>query len=315
MRPRIRPRPALAIGLFGAIALLATAALFPAVSPTQETLASRPAAPTLDATLSRDVDGCAGVQSTLWHPLSGVEYTGRLAVTLPPLLGGAIVLFIGDSVPLDIEAVFPDGSPVLMQRERFASAVGVQIPPDYWLDDGDPWRAPEQITRVVIDAYGDRELAFTILLGRRAPRVLARLIGYAPGVRVPVCATPMREGEKYYATGWYGEEVAQGGSVRWMAGHGAVLLPSADGGPVLVRINAAPAVAPQADRQTLLTLRVNDVYEAAAETMRDGFADYEWRIPSHAWVAGTNELFFTVSRTEVRGTRALGMALALLDAQ
>jgi hypothetical protein len=49
--------------------------------------------------------------------------------------------------------------------------------------------------------------------------------------------------------------------------------------------------------------------------MRAGFADYEWSVPDAAWVAGTNELFFTVSRVERRGTRALGLALASLHVE
>jgi len=69
------------------------------------------------------------------------------------------------------------------------------------------------------------------------------------------------------------------------------------------------------DADTTLRLRVNDVFELPAVAMRAGFSDYEWFVPDGAWVSGTNELFFTVSRVEQRGTRALGLALASLHVQ
>ena len=266
----------------------------------------------IDATLALDDEGCAGVRSTVWHPLSGVEYTGRLRITLPPLLGGAIALYVGDEVPLDVEAHTLDGVPIAMAHERIRFGPGVHLPPDYWLDDPTPFHAPPEITRVTIGAPGEQDLTFRLQLGRRAPRVLARLIGYSANVVVPVCADHVREGERYFATGWYGEAPASDGAVRWMGGTGAVLVASRDGRAVRVRLRAAPAAA-RAD--ITVSLQVNDMLDLGAQPMRHAMSDYEWSVPDHVWVTGTNELFFTVSQTERVGTRTLGLALASLDVQ
>jgi hypothetical protein len=306
---RRRPRAALVIGLLGATALLAAAAGLRAPDPVSPTAS-------IDNTLTRDPSGCAGVRSTVWHPLSGVEYTGRLRISLPAQFGGAIVLFVGDSIPLDIEAETDEGAPVLMSRERLTAGPGVHVPPDFWLDDHTPWDAPREITQVTIDAAGDRDRVFTLSLGRRAPRVLARLIGYPADVRLPVCAALVRAGETYFATGWYGQEhdVVEG-PVRWMREHGAVLVPSSHGRMTRIRARLAPAVTAGVGDQATLGVRVNDVLDVKVGTLRAGFADYEFMVPDAAWVPGTNELLFQVSRTQERGTRRLGLALASLHVE
>jgi hypothetical protein len=249
------------------------------------------------------------VRSSEWHPLSGLEYTGRLDVWLPAAHGGAIVFYIGDAVWLDIEAVLPGGVPLLITRERRDSVLAPDVPPDYWLDDGIPWRAPPRITRVRVEAAADRERAFTLALGRRAPRVVARLSGYPPHVRALVCARPIVPGEVYFATGWYGRERDEiGQPLRWMREHGAVIVSAGRDGPVRVRVRARPAAGVR--EPVLLTMTVNEVFAAPALEMRAGFADYVWEVPDRAWVPGANELLFEVSRTIVSGHRTLGMALA-----
>jgi hypothetical protein len=135
-------------------------------------------------------------------------------------------------------------------------------------------------------------------------------------VRVPVCAEPLGLGETYFATGWYGQEFDgdSGAPTRWMRERGAVLMRSADGRGV--RIHARISAPDSADHiDTRLTLRVNDVFETDAQPLRRGFADYEWNVPDAAWVAGTNEVLFSVSRTRFVGTRTLGLALRSLHAQ
>jgi hypothetical protein len=318
---RLGPGAALAIGLPSAVALTVVAERFREPDlphpPAPVTLTSIPApasTASIDSTLTRDPAGCAGVRSIVWHPLSGVEYTGRLRITLPAHVGGAIVLFIGDSVPLDVEAVTDSDAPLVIARERLKSGPGVELPPDFWLEDQIPLNAPREVTRVTVDARGETELSFLLLLGRRAPRVLARLAGYPPELKAQVCADHVREGERYFATGWYGEEPTTDGTIRWMREYGAVLVPSPHGGDARVRLRAAPAGVGE-DVETTLTLRVNDVFELPAVAMRAGFSDYEWSVPGPAWVSGVNELFFTVSRVEQRGTRALGLALASLHVE
>lgn len=317
---RLGPRAAIAIGLTSALALTVVLERLrvpdvPAPPTPPIVTAAVPSTASIDATLTRDLEGCAGVRSIVWHPLSGVEYTGRLRITLPARFGGAIVLFIGDSIPLDVEAETGDRVPLAIARERLRTGPGVDLPPDFWLEDHVPSNAPREVTRVSVDARGESELSFVLLLGRRAPRVIARLIGYPPEDKAQVCADPVREREPYFATGWYGEESTPDGPIRWMRHHGAVLVAASHGGAARVRIRAAPAVTGQADEETTLTLRVNDVFELPAVAMRAGFSDYDWVVPDAAWVSGTNELLFRVSRAERRGSRTLGLALVSLHAE
>jgi hypothetical protein len=317
---RFGPRAALALGLPGAVALGVFSEKLrvpdpasPPSLPRAVTAAEPPRS--IDATLTRDPAGCAGVRSIVWHPLSGVEYTGRLRISLPARSGGAIVLFVGDSVPLDVEAETADGAPLPIVRERLRPAAGVDLPPDFWLEDQVPVNAPREVTRVTVAARGGGDLAFVLLLGRRAPRVLARLIGYPPEARAPVCADAVREGQRYFATGWYGEEATPEGSIRWMREHGAVLVPSTHGLGARVRIRAAPALPSEGEMETTMTLRVNDVFESPAVAMSPEVSDYEWSVPDAAWVSGTNELFFRVSRAERRGSRTVGLALTSLHVE
>ena len=262
----------------------------------------------------RDAAGCAGVSTRVWHPLSGLDYTGRLRITLPAQAGGAMLLFVGDAIPLDVEASTEADDPVPLHQERLTAGPGVLVPPDFWLDDGSPEHAPRQITRLQIDAPDLRPQVVTLALGRRAPRVLARLVGYAPTIRVPVCADPLAANEIYYATGWFGQEQHPvAGTVRWMREHGALLLASADGRGVRLRVRAAPAVDPRGMDSTELSVRVNDVWEPAPVPLGAGFHDYQWSVPDHAWVTGTNEVLLRVSRTRANGTRRVGLALASLD--
>lgn len=314
-----RSRSASIVVVLGAAASAAIAGAFrlnhaASASASHDARASR-AFGTIDTTLARDDAGCAGVRSDSWHPLSGVEYTGRLRVHLPAHAGAQIVWFIGDRVPLEIDAASAEGRPVAVHRERLPPGPGVHIPPDFWLDDSSPWNAPGEIVRVAIDANALRDLDFTMSLGRRAPRVLARLFGYPPEARAPVCAEPVAPGELYFASGWYGEEDGDFGRIRWMSEYGAVLLSSSDGRAVHVQLRAAPAVPPADDGGTTLSLRVNDFADLASQPMQRGLAVYEWEVPDAAWVTGTNELFFHVSRTVARGTRTLGLALASLTAR
>jgi hypothetical protein len=263
---------------------------------------------TIDSILSHDLSGCAGARSTVWNPLAGVEYTGRIRIDLPARSGGAIALVIGDTMPLDVEAETVHGTHVQMHQRRLGPGPGLHIPPDFWLEDANPWSAPGHIVSARIDALHDRDLSFVISLGRRAPRVLARLIGYPADVRVPVCAVPVRAGERYFATGWYAEQSSGPHTERWMRDVGAVLVYSDRGGATTVRIRATAATT-TADDPVRLALRVNDMLELPPVSMREGIADYEWNVPDAAWVTGTNEFLFSVSRTAVRGTRVFGMGL------
>jgi hypothetical protein len=185
------------------------------------------------------------------------------------------------------------------------------------------------VVRLTIDALPVRERLFSLGLGRRAPRVLARLKDYGAAARAEVCAAPLgvdaafrRESRvvvipdtpEYFGTGWYGPELGRSGLglVRWMKGQGAILVPSARRGTVDVVVHGAAATADA----TTLTLTVNDVFTTAPVSLVPGRPRYQWKIPAPTWLAGTNELLFTVSRTArlfTHDTRDLGFALQRLE--
>lgn len=244
-------------------------------------------------------------------------------------------MVIGDRVPLDIEAKSVDSTPFPIRRERLRAGPGLGVPPDFWLESGSPWSLPPELVRITLEASPTRAQLVELTLGRRAPRVLARLTGYSNDARADVCAARIGVDDafvnrgalsispsqsEYFATGWYAEDAASGdmGTVRWMGEFGAILVPSAHDGDLLVRLRALPPLTESRDNVPLLSLRVNEVFDAITVPMTAGAADYEWSIPDRAWVAGTNELLFSVSRTmraSDRGgrDRVLGLALQELE--
>jgi hypothetical protein len=252
---------------------------------------------------------CVSVRSDRWNLLPGVELTGRLRLQLAPAPAGAMTLIVGDSIPLDLEAHAAGGATVPLHREVIHATAA---PPDFWLEYGTPWNAPGAITVARVDAFADRPRTVALHLGRRGPRVMARLSGYPDHARASICAAPVavpRAFERhdhvtitpavanYFGSGWSGRRSdSRGlGEVRWMAAHGAILVPAARDGHVHVRLRAASGELPD-DDAALLTLRVNDVLELPPLTMSGGSSVYEWRVPIEAWVIGTNELLFSVSR-------------------
>ena len=315
---RLAPRAAFSLGLLGAVGLTASAAFFrlPAA-------ATDPLEPPLQAL------GCARVGSDAWSPLPGLEYTGTLIAELPPAVptapGATMTLIVGDSIALDIEARSSSG-PFPFRRERMPTGPGVGVPPDLWLETGTPFDLPRELTRLSLNAQERPEIV-EISLGRRAPRVLARLRGSDAGLKTRVCAATRLAAarddvevfdldlaaSRYFATGWYAEERrADGAYIRWMREHGAVFVPSARGDGVIVRIRASPPSTSGVNEAPLLSLAVNDSYDALTLPMSPGSHDYEWTVPGEAWVAGVNELLFSVSRTpRIEDTNGVTRGLAL----
>jgi hypothetical protein len=308
--PLARVAPALVVGLLGAAAL----------GPRLERDPDKPA--DLES-LFESRDGCATVGSRAWSPLPGLAYTGVLGVNLPAG-PGSLAIVIGDSIPLDLVAETRDGSAVLMRVERLQAGAGTQAPTAYWLEHGNPWAAPRAVVRATIDAFPREERAFTIRLGRRAPRVLARLFGTAADTRARVCAHPAggapafadrgalsipATAAEYFGTGWYGVQPVAGEMARWMGEHGAMLIPFERRGEVTVRVHTTGDGDPEIPVE--LTLMVNDTFHAQPVTLRRSATTYEWTIPQRAWVVGTNELLFSASRTTrlPQDSRDLGLAL------
>lgn len=266
---------------------------------------------------------CTLVGGDAWSQLPGVDYTGWLVLDLPAAPRGAIVLLVADRVALDIRARSADG-PFPIERESLRPGSGIGIPSDLWMEAGGPWGLPPVIERVTVPSLGHRAVTVELSLGRRAPTVLARWAGHAAS-RATVCAAPpparphragavlevLPDAHGYFATGWYGDERGDDQrAVRWMGDVGALLVPSDDEGSVRVQLRAAPPQ-PEREEPPWVSLRVNDVWGGPALRMAAAAADYEWRVPAGAWVAGVNELLFTVSHAPIpeSGGRRRGLAL------
>lgn len=317
---RSRPRAAFARSLLWALPLVTAVAILCALLARE-----RPTSP-------RETFSCVRVRSDRWNLLPGIEYTGRLRIELPPQNRGALTLIIGDAIPLDIEAQALDGTPIPLHLENVAP---IEAPTDFWLEYGSPWLAPGRIVRATLYALPEGRRTVTVNLGRRAPRVLARLTGYGDAMRSRICAAPVRArrafatgddvaitpaDSEYFATGWYGLETASAsvGTVRWMNEHGALLVPSFRDGNVRIRLQAVRAALEDAD-ESMLALSVNDVFIAGPVPLKGESAGYSWLVPSTAWLAGTNELLFRVSHAvqpmDRRGKdrRTIAMGLQRLD--
>jgi hypothetical protein len=272
---------------------------------------------------------CATVRADRWSLLPGLEFTGRLGIHVPSAPSGHLVVIAGAEAPLRLRATLMNGSALPLVQETLLSGPGVRAPPpDYWLDGGDPRLAPSHIVRVRIPAQPSDVVVLNLELGRRAPRVLARLEGYDEAARGRVCAAPLGPDAFWhtdgsgsiqvplgvpalFGSGWHGVEGARDRLFRWTEGDAAVLIPSAREGPVRVALDAAAAAEPF-DGGPVVTLHVNGLAEAA-RVMPAGVSRYEWVVSRGRWVVGTNELRFSVSRSvrpADRGdhdTRVLGM--------
>ncbi len=257
---------------------------------------------------------CATVRGDRWSQLPGLEYTGRLGVQVPPRIGGEMRLIVGDALPLQLEVATPDGREVPVTADALMAGPGSETPPaDYWLDDGVPEDGPPMIARVHLPANPVRTRLLSVRLGRRAPRVLARLIGYDSAARGRVCAAPggrtvlfandrrdemvSLENDEAFGTGWYGAEGRGAQTFRWTRADAVVLLSSAMRTDVTVTVEAEPAAGVgrgDADARPI-TLLVNGV-DVGSQPMRPGRQPYRWSVPAGVWLAGTNELWWHMSR-------------------
>lgn len=271
---------------------------------------------------------CAPVRNDRWSLLPGVEYTGRLGIDIPPGLDTGLTLIVGDDLPPQLRGAFATGETFEPRQQALMSGPGAGTPPpDYWLDAGDPALSPPRAVRVTLPGHPLARRLVSLFLGRRAPRVLARLDGSDSEARGRVCAAPLGpdalwgaatrdvqvplDAAAFYGVGWHGVEGIASARFRWTASDAVVLVPTTGPGPVRVRLDAAPA-APVDGGGPALTLRVNGQAQPAQQ-MRAGVQRYEWIVPTSVWVPGTNELMFSVSRsvrpadTGARDTRVLGL--------
>jgi hypothetical protein len=253
---------------------------------------------------------CATIRGDRWSQLPGVEYTGRFGVELPGRLGGELQLVVGDDLALPLRASTAEGRPVPLKMDPLLSGPGAAAPPpDYWMDGSVPESAPAWMRRVHVMADPLRPLLLSLELGRRAPRVLARLHGYDEGERGSICAAPLGSmrlrspgaeplplgDESLFGTGWYGLEGRGPGAFRWADADAVVLVRSALRTDVVVTVDAAAAVGRDAQGDTTVTLQVNGV-DVGSRVLQRGTEQHRWHVPAGVWLAGTNELWWHTSR-------------------
>jgi len=278
---------------------------------------------------------CVAVRSDRWSPLPGVEFTGRLGVDVPPRLSGELQVIIGDALPLAVRVETPDGRTVPVVSEALASGAGsgAAAPADYWLEGGSPDDSPRVVARVRLPAHPLRSALWSLRLGRRAPRILARLAGFDETARGRVCAAPVSrrvffdetrvaapvplDDYDLFGRGWYGVERSAAARFRRTDADPVLLLRSAARTSVIVELDAEPSEATEsAERRTdtgvgrvdararsttsepatmAVTLRVNGV-DMGTRPMAEGTARYSWSLPAGVWLAGTNELWWHVAR-------------------
>jgi hypothetical protein len=257
-----------------------------------------------------DVLRCAAVRADGWSQLPGIEYSGRLGLELPPRLGGELQLVVGDTLPLALRATAADGRPWPMLATDLLAGPGSAAPPaDYWLDGGVPEEGPRFIKRLHIAAHPIRASLLSLQLGRRAPKVLARLSGFDTDARGRVCAAPLTvpvvaadEGatvvpltsEEAFANGWYGVEGRDAEAFRWAGPNAVLLVRGARRMSVMVTLMATPAVSTPDDEGRGVMLRVNGMAVDGPATVADG--RYTWEVPAGVWLEGTNELWWQTAR-------------------
>lgn len=270
---------------------------------------------------------CATVRADRWSQLPGLEYTGRLGLRVPPAIGGALDLVIGDALELPVRATTPDGRDLAPRQETLSSGPGVAPPPaDFWIDAGAPTGETRWIHRVRLPSDPLVPTLVSLELGRRAPRVIARLIGHSDAARGRVCAAPVGAvhlrtagpeslslgDESLFGAGWYGREGRGAGAFRWAGPDAVALVRSADRAAVEIALDAGVAAAAGPPEATTIALRVNGV-EVGTRVAAEGIARYVWRAPAGVWVAGTNELWWTTSRSvrpaDTGGTDTRSLAL------
>ncbi len=213
---------------------------------------------------------CATVRADAWSALPGLEFTGRLGVALPAAVNGSMVLVVGDTIPLRADVEPLDDLNLRIRHDRILAHA--ELPPDFWLEGGTPRDAPPHVEQLTIAASPDRTRVISIRLGRRAPRVLARLRSYADGTHANVCAAPLGPDDafaqeprlvllpdmpEFFGIGWTDVLLLSGaGRVRWMDDQAAILVPSARRGRVRVELQAAPVE--DLGATATVSLRVND---------------------------------------------------------
>jgi hypothetical protein len=252
---------------------------------------------------------CAVIRADRWSQLPGLEYTGRLGIRVPPGIGGELDVIVGDPLELPVRAESPDGSELAPRQETLSSGPGVSPPPaDFWIDDGAPSAGPRWIHRVRFAADPLVPSLVSLELGRRAPRAIARVIGYGDAARGRICAAPLGtmhlrtpgkealnlRDEALFGAGWFGLEGGENSGYRWAGPDAVMLVRAPERADVEVTLESGVAAETGPSGATTIALRVNGVDVGTRVTSVE--PRYTWQVPAGVWVAGTNELWWTTSR-------------------
>jgi hypothetical protein len=251
---------------------------------------------------------CTEVSTQRWSQLPGLEYTGKLGVKIPGGSGGELSVIVADDLPLVVRATFPDGEVVPVTLEPLDIWRDANVPPAaYWLNTTETRKVPAHVARLRVEAKSSvRQVG--LHLGRRGPRVLARLAGYRDSELGQVCAAPLPgepldavpgpsevplSQDEWMGTGWHPAEYDTGGLFRRTSAAAALLVTTRGSRGVRVIINAAPEGGEEGRPE--LALALNGI-ALGGRRMRSETSRYEWAVRPGAWSAGTNELLLQMSR-------------------
>lgn len=254
---------------------------------------------------------CTTIGSERWSVLPGLEYTGRIGIEIPASAAGRVVMVIGDALPLQLLATSADRRALPFIIQTLSTAPASALPPEFLLEGDSSLAHFRYIVRAELAAPASGTALVNVQLGRRAPRVIARLSGHNTDARGRICAAPQEtdafweagameavvvplRAASLFGRGWYGAEGAAQ-VYRWTDGNGAVLVPSARAGAVRVSVEGAPA-ADLGGSGPDVSLEVNGIPQGT-HSMAAGVGTYSWTVSAGEWIRGTNELLLSVSHT------------------
>ena len=242
---------------------------------------------------------CVRVGGDRWSPLPGLEFTGRLGLTIPAWAGGRLDVIVGDDRrcgwgskrrrtdqcrwPRSRCATAPAPTP---RRPTSGSSRTIRWPRRTGCCSRHRRRPRRRPTRSRSAAGRRASWRACARCRRHCGRASARRLGpdewFGEGdgntEALPLDVPP------YLGAGWHGLEREGPRPYRWTARESVLLLPSARRGAAIVELTARPAVPPTADVAVRVTPTLNGV-ALPALAMDAGERAYRWTVPASASIA------------------------------
>jgi hypothetical protein len=284
---------------------------------------------------------CLDVGGRGWVDVSTIATQGRVLGKIDDArpFEASLVLYLGSARPLRprLAETYGRGKPRVTSEEFVRSAPGADAELRQALTaDGlgaGPLLAQPFVSRLEVTVNDEGESAAAALdLGGVPALAFARAhVDRNEPRRAGVCGLPAggvdllavertatlslgSDGAALMGAGWHDPERDGPVEFRWTAEPEAeLLLPLANAGPLLVRVQAMAGPAATSEAQHL-GLRVNGV-DAGERTLGAGWGRYEWMVPAAAWRRGLNVVGLRSSPL-VRPTgeaRRLGLAVSVVE--